>query len=124
MSTISARRQCAAWFNTPLQHGTGIVHVADGQIWGRDSSRPTTVTVKWMRIAASLGSGAQRGYSFGPHRFNGKWYLSASPSKKSIQRLKTKVRRLLVPSNVDPWDEVRDKLNRSLLGWPAETILS
>jgi len=59
------------------------------------------------------------GYSFGPHRFNanGKWYLSASPSKKSIQRLKMKVRRLLVPSNNDPWDEVRDTLNRSLLGW-------
>ena len=29
------------------------------------------------------------GYSFGPHRYkaNGKWYLSASPSKKSVQRL-------------------------------------
>jgi hypothetical protein len=27
----------AAWFNTPLSHGTGIVHVADGKIWGRDS---------------------------------------------------------------------------------------
>src|SRR5437762_12283811 len=32
------------------------------------------------------------GYSFGPHWFkaNGKWYLGASPSKKSVQRLKTK----------------------------------
>ena len=59
------------------------------------------------------------GYSFGPHRFkaNGKWYLSASPSKRSIQRFKTEVRQLLVPSNIDPWDEVRDTLNRSLLGW-------
>ncbi|MGY4622552.1 hypothetical protein [Bradyrhizobium sp. USDA 4486] len=27
----------AAWYKTPLQQGTGIVHVADGQIWGRDS---------------------------------------------------------------------------------------
>jgi hypothetical protein len=27
----------AAWFNTPLGHGTGIAHLADGQIWGRDS---------------------------------------------------------------------------------------
>ncbi|MCK1712499.1 MULTISPECIES: hypothetical protein [unclassified Bradyrhizobium] len=27
----------AAWFKTPLGQGTGIVHVADGQIWGRDS---------------------------------------------------------------------------------------
>ena len=59
------------------------------------------------------------GYSFGPHRYkaNGKWYLSASPSKKSVQRLKTKVGYLLVPSNNDPWPEVRDTLNRSLLGW-------
>lgn len=27
----------AAWFKTPLGHGTGIAHVADGRIWGRDS---------------------------------------------------------------------------------------
>src|SRR6202007_1420321 len=59
------------------------------------------------------------GYSFGPHRYkaNGKWYLSASPSKKSVQRLKTKIGDLLVPSNIDPWPEVCDKLNRSLRGW-------
>ena len=59
------------------------------------------------------------GYSFGPHRYkaNGKWYLSASPSKKSVQRLKTKVSNLLVSGNNDPWPEVRDALNRSLLGW-------
>ena len=59
------------------------------------------------------------GYSFGPHRYkaNGLWYLSASPSKKSVQRFKTKVGNLLVPGNNDPWPEVRDTLNRSLLGW-------
>jgi RNA-directed DNA polymerase len=59
------------------------------------------------------------GYSFGPHCYkgNGKWYLSASPSKKSMQRFKTKVGNLLVPGNNDPWPEVRDTLNRSLLGW-------
>ena len=59
------------------------------------------------------------GYSFGPHRYkaNGLWYLSASPSKKSMQRFKTKVGNLLVPGNNDPWPEVRDTLNRSLLGW-------
>src|SRR6202043_3741702 len=48
---------------------------------------------------------------------NGNWYLGASPSKKSVQRLKTRVGDLLVPSNIDPWPEVRDKLNRSLRGW-------
>src|SRR5947208_1724011 len=59
------------------------------------------------------------GYSFGPHCYkgNGKWYLSASPSKKSMQRFKTKVGNLLVPGNHDPWPEVRDTLNSSLLGW-------
>jgi RNA-directed DNA polymerase len=59
------------------------------------------------------------GYSFGPHRYkaNGAWYLSASPSKKSMQRFKTKIGNLLLPSNVDPWSELRDKLNSSLLGW-------
>jgi RNA-directed DNA polymerase len=59
------------------------------------------------------------GYSFGPHRYkaNGKWYLGASPSKKSVQRLKTKVGNLLVPGNNEPWVEVCDTLNRSLRGW-------
>ena len=59
------------------------------------------------------------GYSFGPHHFgaNGKWYLGASPSKKSVQRFKTAVRKLLVPGNHDPWPEVGDRLNRSLRGW-------
>ncbi|RXH32046.1 hypothetical protein XH99_07370 [Bradyrhizobium nanningense] len=27
----------SAWFRTPLGSGTGIAHVADGQIWGHDS---------------------------------------------------------------------------------------
>ena len=59
------------------------------------------------------------GYSFGAHRFeaNGNWYLGASPSKKSVQRLKTRIGDLLVPSNIDPWPEVCDELNRSLRGW-------
>jgi len=34
-----------------------------------------------------------------------------------MQRFKTKVGNLLVPGNNDPWPEVRDTLNRSLLGW-------
>jgi RNA-directed DNA polymerase len=60
------------------------------------------------------------GYSFGPHYpYNSgvRQQMSASPSKKSVQRLKAKVRELLVPSNTDPWPEVRDDLNRSLRGW-------
>ena len=59
------------------------------------------------------------GYSFGPnyhYRANGQ-YLGASPSKKSVQRLKAKVRDLLVPGNNEPWQDVRDTLNRTLRGW-------
>jgi RNA-directed DNA polymerase len=59
------------------------------------------------------------GYSFGPHHYrkDGHWYLGASPSKKSVQRVKTKVSELLVPGNKGPWLEVRDQLNRLLRGW-------
>ena len=59
------------------------------------------------------------GYSFGPHRYkkNGAWYLSASPSKKSVQRLKANVKSTLSSGNMAPWPEVCDQLNRSLRGW-------
>jgi RNA-directed DNA polymerase len=59
------------------------------------------------------------GYSFGPHRLrkNGHEYLGASPSKKSVSKLRQKVGDLLVPQTVAPWTEVRDRLNRVLRGW-------
>jgi len=59
------------------------------------------------------------GYTFGPHRFrkDGHWYLGASPSKKSVGRLKTKIGELLVPGNKNPWPKVRDHLNRLPRGW-------
>src|SRR6267378_4143484 len=51
------------------------------------------------------------GYTFGPeyHRKQGYRYLSASPSKKSVRRLKGKVNVLLAPGNKEPWPEVRDR---------------
>jgi RNA-directed DNA polymerase len=59
------------------------------------------------------------GYTFGPHRNrkSGRVYLGASPSKKSVSRLRRKVGDLLEPSNVEPWPDVRDHLNRILRGW-------
>jgi RNA-directed DNA polymerase len=59
------------------------------------------------------------GYTFGPHRYrkDGHWYLGASPSKKSVLRLKAKVSDLLVPGNIGAWPEVRARLNRLLRGW-------
>lgn len=61
------------------------------------------------------------GYTFGPHRFrkDGRWYLGASPSKKSVDRFKRNVGDLLVPGNMGPWEEVRDSLNQKIRGWSA-----
>src|SRR5690348_9486825 len=61
------------------------------------------------------------GYSFGPHRYrkDGHWYLGASPSQKSVQRLKERVGEILISSNNAPWEEVRDRLNHRLRGWAA-----
>jgi RNA-directed DNA polymerase len=61
------------------------------------------------------------GYTFGPeyHRKHGYRYLTASPSKKSVQRLKGKVSTLLVPGNKEPWPDVRKQLNSLLSGWSA-----
>jgi RNA-directed DNA polymerase len=61
------------------------------------------------------------GYAFGPHHYrkDGHWYLGASPSKKSVLRLKQRVGEILVPGNQAPWTEVRDQLNSLLRGWCA-----
>jgi RNA-directed DNA polymerase len=61
------------------------------------------------------------GYTFGPHRFrkDGHWYLGASPSKKSVGRMKQNVGDLLEPSNTGTWQNVRDRLNQKLRGWSA-----
>jgi len=61
------------------------------------------------------------GYSFGPyyHRKDGYRYLGASPSKKSVGRLKTKIGEILVPGSLKPWPEVRNRLNAVLRGWSA-----
>ena len=61
------------------------------------------------------------GYTFGPHcyRKKGQRYMGASPSKKSVARIKQKVGDLLVPSNTGSWAEVRDRLNQILRGWSA-----
>ena len=61
------------------------------------------------------------GYTFGPHRFrkDGHGYLGASPSKKSVARLRRKVGDLLLPSRVGTWLAVRDRLHRLRPGWSA-----
>jgi len=61
------------------------------------------------------------GYTLGPRRYwkNGQWYRGASPSKKSVQRIKTRISDLLKPGNMGAWPTVRARLNRLLVGWSA-----
>jgi RNA-directed DNA polymerase len=59
------------------------------------------------------------GYSFGLHRIrqDGRRYLGASPSAKSVQRLKDKVGAILVPGNMGRWEDVCARLTRLMRGW-------
>jgi hypothetical protein len=50
------------------------------------------------------------------HAEGANFMLQQSPSKKSMQRFKTKIGETLVPANVAPWEDVRDQLNSMLLG--------
>ncbi len=61
------------------------------------------------------------GYTFGPHHAwgDGHVYLGTSPSRKSVQRLKTKVGDLLVSGNKGAWPAVCKRLNQMLNGWSA-----
>lgn len=97
-------------------------HAAEALAWTRAVMAKLGLTLNETKTAVR---DARRerfgflGYSFGPHRFrkDGHWYLGASPSKKSVQRLKTTVSDLLVPGNTGTWPEIRDRLNRVLRGW-------
>jgi RNA-directed DNA polymerase len=61
------------------------------------------------------------GYAFGPHwdRRTSQRYLGASPSKKSVQRIKDKIGAVTEFASSEPWPKVRDRLNRLLSGWSA-----
>jgi RNA-directed DNA polymerase len=59
------------------------------------------------------------GYTFGP-RWNprtGTRYIGFGPSNKSVGKITEKVSELLDRRAVEPWEEVRGKLNATLRGW-------
>jgi RNA-directed DNA polymerase len=61
------------------------------------------------------------GYTFGVRyrRKDGRRYQGASPSRKSLKRIKARIGDLLGTGNKAPWPQVRDELNRVLIGWAA-----
>lgn len=59
------------------------------------------------------------GYTFGPRWSprTGEKYIGFGPSKKSVGKITEKVSELLERGVVQPWEEVRAKLNATLRGW-------
>jgi RNA-directed DNA polymerase len=97
-------------------------HAEEALVWTRHVMTKLGLTVNETKTAVRDARQEHfdfLGYSFGPHyyRKDGHWYLGASRSRKSVQRLKTRVAEILVPSNVARWDEVRTRLNHLLRGW-------
>jgi RNA-directed DNA polymerase len=99
-------------------------HAAEGRDWTRQVMTHLGLTLNETKTKIRDGRRESfdfLGYPFGPqhYRQDGHWYLGASPSKKSVARLRRKVNEVLVPGNKGTWPEVRDRLNRILRGWSS-----
>jgi RNA-directed DNA polymerase len=99
-------------------------HAAEALAWTKTVMTKLGLTLNEAKTSlkdARTESFAFLGYSFGPHRYrkDGHWYLGASPSKKSVQRVKMKIGELLVSGNKEPWPEACGRLNALLRGWSA-----
>ena len=99
-------------------------HAAEALAWSKVAMTKLGLTLNEAKTSlkdARMERFDFLGYTFGPHHYrkDGHWYLGASPSPKSVQRVKTKVSNLLASSNKAPWPDVRDRLNRLIGGWSA-----
>jgi hypothetical protein len=97
-------------------------HAAEARDWTRQVMTRLGLTLNETKTTlkeARRESFDFLGYTFGPqhYRKDGHGYLGAAPSKKSVARLRQKINDVLVPSNIAPWPEVRDRLNSILRGW-------
>lgn len=97
-------------------------HAVEALNWTRGVITRIGLTLNEMKTVikeARRGSFDFLGCTFGPQRYrkDGHWYLGASPSIRSVLRIKAKVGDLLRPGNVAAWEEVRDRLNQILSGW-------
>jgi RNA-directed DNA polymerase len=97
-------------------------HAAEAKAWARTIMTRLGLTLN--EVKTSLRNARKErfdflGYSFGPHYSarTSRWYLGASPSKKSVARLKPRISVILQRGNNDPWGDVCAELNRLLKGW-------
>ena len=99
-------------------------HAAEALVWTQAVMTKLGLTLNEAKTSVKNAQTERfdfLGYSFGLHHYGktGQRYLGASPSKKSVGRIKAKVSELLVPRNTGAWPEVRDRLNLLLQGWSA-----
>lgn len=97
-------------------------HAAEALEWTRRVMTQLGLTLneeKTRLVDASQETFDFLGYTFGPalSRRDGYRYQSVRPSKKSVRRIKQKVREVLHRSNVQPWPDVVSQLNRIQRGW-------
>jgi RNA-directed DNA polymerase len=121
-------------FSLDEKHGAVLVNYADDFVvlCRRDAKAALATIQRVMELIGlklneektSLRDGRTEmfnflGYSFGPMRSprNGHPYIGATVSKKSVSRLKEKIRGHLRPGNQAPWPEVVEKLNLTLRGF-------
>jgi RNA-directed DNA polymerase len=99
-------------------------HAAEALAWTRAVMTRIGLTINEAKTSlkdARCESFDFLGYTFGPRHAwgDGHVYLGAGPSRKSVQRLKTKVGDMLVSGEKGAWSEVSKRLNRMLNGWAA-----
>jgi RNA-directed DNA polymerase len=98
-------------------------HAAEALAWTRTTMTRLGLTLNETKTSvkdARTESFDFLGYTLGPKfALKGREYLGASPSKKSVQRVKDEIGDLLRPGENGPWPQVRDRLNRLLTGWSA-----
>ena len=102
----------------------GCGHAAEALAWTKAAMTKLGLTLNEAKTSvkdARKESLDFLGYTLGPRRYgkNGRRRLGASPSRKSVQRIKTKIGELLKPANTGAWPLVRNRLNRLLVGWSA-----
>ena len=90
--------------------------------WTRDVMSKLGLTVNETKTSVKDARRATfdfLGYEFGPQRLRktGHTYLAASPSRKSVQRLKDKIGTMLRTGDMRPAGAVVVDLNRVLRGW-------
>lgn len=136
LANISMHRFLRAWkmFGKSSVFSAKLINYADDfVILTRGTASAALEWTSWVmgRIGLSINTNKTRivdarrekfkflGYDFGPERYrkDGHSYLAAQPAKAAVARLKAKVRAILRAGIVDPWEDVRRKLNQMLRGW-------